>query len=199
MDILTHIPAALIERFRASPAQTAEEISRANWRSVACMSCGACCCSVVPVGEADFNAFYARLNPAMSRQEFARRFLADPETLGVNHTLATAPYGGRCMFLSKAAYFRCDVWDGRLEVCREFFCWEMTNFAKWLAGETQGTFSNDRSWMENFDLLLTKVKTESPLSFFADDMRRYLTLLAREDAPSHYQRHRDEFFPPVKE
>ena len=199
MDILTHIPAALIERFRAASSQTAEEIIRANWRTVACMSCGACCCSsVVPIAEPDFNAFYGRLNPAMSREEFARCFLADPDTNGVNYTLATAPFGGRCMFLSKSTFFRCDVWEARLDVCREFFCWEMTNFAKWTGGEPQDTFSDDCSWMENFNLLLIKIKTESPLSFFADDMRRYLALLACDDAPSHYLRHQRLFRPGAK-
>jgi len=180
----------LIETLRESADQTAAQIVKKRWKSAACMSCGACCCSsVIPIAGADLAAFHARLETRHSLPEFTKMFVADPETNAPAFAIETGRYGGRCMFLGRRRYFFCDAWEKRPEVCRDFFCWEMTCFEKWLDGQAQDMFKPGAPWVENFSALLTKITTESPLSVFPDDMVRYLRLLALDDSPSWSETH----------
>ncbi|MGK7346693.1 MAG: YkgJ family cysteine cluster protein [Candidatus Nitrospinota bacterium M3_3B_026] len=184
----------LIGKFRENAAQTEDEILRKNWRSIACMTCGACCCSdVIPIMWDDFERFHKRLGEAIGEREFAALFLKDPDTAAPAHSIEVSRYGGRCMFLSKGAFFECAVWEKRPRVCAGFYCLEMTNFEKWEKGEEQDSFDKSAEWGESFASLLYKVVAESPLSFFASDMARYLRLSGREDAPSFYETARELF------
>jgi Fe-S-cluster containining protein len=193
IDKLINPRPALIERFRESPAQTAPDILKKNWRSIACMSCGACCCSsVVPISRVDFDAFHGRLKLKKSRGEFAVMFLQNPDAVGPSLHIETEKYGGRCMFLEKREFFRCVVWDERPDICREFFCGDMTNFDKYVNGEEQEDFPAGKSWEDNFDRLLLKTKMESPLSFFEDEMRIYLGLLRGSDYPCWFEGRRKD-------
>ncbi|MDH5637775.1 MAG: YkgJ family cysteine cluster protein [Nitrospinota bacterium] len=183
----------LIERFRESPAQQPSEILKKEWRSIACMSCGACCCSsVIPILRMDFDAFHGRLGLKKENEEFAALFLQNPNPVGPSCHIETDKYGGRCMFLEKKSMFRCVEWEARPDVCREFFCWDMTNFEKYMNGEEQDDFSPDNSWEENFDKLLLKTKMESPLTFFEKEMRTYLGLLKGENYKCWFDAHREE-------
>lgn len=178
----------LVEKFRSSSGQRRDEIIRGNWRSIACMTCGACCCSsVVPIAETDFDAFYGRLGIGMDKAAFAREFLADPDTAAPTCTIETYRHGGKCMFLGKRAHFECVVWEARPEVCRDYFCWEMTNFEKWENGEEQESFAPDADWMDNFTALLEKLMTDSPLTFFPAEMGRYLRIQASNNLPSAFE------------
>lgn len=179
----------LVEKFRNGRAEAGvPDIIRENWRSIACMTCGACCCSsVVPISEEDFEAFYGRLETAMDREAFARKFLADPDTAAPIYTIETPRHGGKCMFLGKRAHFECAAWEARPDVCRGFFCWEMTNFEKWMNGEEQESFALEADWMENFTALLEKLMADSPLTFFPVEMGRYLRILASDNLPSAFE------------
>ena len=184
IDKLVKPSPALIELFRESPGQGTDEILKKNWRSIACMSCGACCCSsVVPILKMDFDAFFARLKLKTGRDEFARLFLQNPDGVGPSLHIETEKYGGRCMFLEKKECFRCVRWEERPDVCREFFCWDMVNFEKYTEGEDVDDFPQAKAWEDNFDRLLMKTKMESPLAFFEDEMRIYLGLLMGDDYP----------------
>jgi len=180
--------ASLMEKFRSSEEQTEEEILKNNWRSIVCQSCGICCCSdVIPIGRADFEAFHRRLGVGVDLDTFAGMFLSDPVTEAVNHTIETARYGGRCMFLGKGAHFECVVWGVKPDVCSGYYCWEMTNFEKWLNGDEQDSFEgSEEDFMANFERLRRKVKEESPLSFFPENMANYLRLAQSEDSPAFY-------------
>lgn len=179
---------SLFERFREAPDQTEEDILRKNWRSILCMSCAVCCCSdVIPITQGDFDGFYERLDLKMERREFAKLFLQDPDTNAVNYSIKTEEYGGRCMFLGREDRFECKVWDDRPKVCAEFFCWEMTNFEKWVNGEEQDVFDADALWEENFGKMLTQVVTASPLSFFPSSMAAYMKLRDNGQKPSFYE------------
>lgn len=183
----------LIERFRENASQTEDEILRENWRSIACMTCGACCCSdVIPIMWDDFERFHGRLGLRMGEREFAALFLKDPAAAPA-HSIEISRHGGRCMFLSRGESFECDVWENRPDVCAEFFCLEMTNFEKWERGEDQDSFDKGGKWEENFAKLLERIIVESPLSFFTSDMARYLRLAAKKDVPSFYRTARELF------
>jgi len=177
----------LVERFRKSPEQAPLDILRENWRSIACMSCGACCCSsVIPILKMDFDAFYQRLGLTRQRDEFAKIFLQDRNPEGFSCYIETEKYGGKCIFLEKKEFFRCVAWDERPEVCSEYFCLDIVNFEKYLAGEEQDRFSGEKSWEENFDDLLLKTKTESPLAFFVKEMSMYVGMLKSKDTPAWF-------------
>lgn len=199
-NVIDQIPDELISQFRESENQPVLETIKKNWRSLVCMTCGACCCSsVVPVTEKDFNDFYSRLDLEQSKEEFAEALLANPHTKSVNYSLETVRYGGRCMFLARKNYFECVVWEERMEVCSQFFCWEITNFEKWLNGEKQETFTldgggaSDEEWLQSFGLLLAKLQEEPALSFFKDDMLNYARLRAQHDIPSYFEKRPDKF------
>ncbi|MDH4183618.1 MAG: YkgJ family cysteine cluster protein [Nitrospinota bacterium] len=184
----------LIEKFRESPAQEPLEILKKNWKSIACMSCGACCCSsVVPILRMDFDAFHQRLGLNKSLEDFAKMFLQIPHTVGPSCHIETEKYGNRCMFLEKREFFRCGVWDLKPDVCTEFFCWDMTIFEQYMNAEDQDVFPPDDSWEKNFNKLLMRTKMESPLSFFEDEMRTYLGLLKGDNYKSWFEAHKDRF------
>jgi len=194
VDIIGQIPESLAERFLDHGRQDRTSAIKGNWKSIACMMCGACCCSsVVPISTRDLESFHRRLGFAMSLESFRSMFVADPETLGVNHTIETKRYGGRCMFLGKKEYFCCDVWDNRAEVCRHFLCWEAANFEKWMNGQPQDSFDNESSWTQNFSRLLTLLTTESPLGFFPESMACYMRLADTGNSPSWFETNRDNF------
>ncbi|VAX16737.1 hypothetical protein MNBD_NITROSPINAE04-1854 [hydrothermal vent metagenome] len=199
-SILELIPKKLFDRFRESEDQTDLDLAKKNWRSMACMVCGACCCSsVVPVTGKDFDSFYQRLNLKQDKCGFAGIFLADSETKAPHYTIETGRYGGRCLFLGKNGHFECSVWNERLNVCTEFLCFEMINFSKWLRGLSQAFFEpvkgniSDEEWLRNFTLLINKVREAPGLSVFNDDAVSYARLLNSAELPSYFDQHPDKF------
>jgi len=199
-SILEQIPKKLFDSFRKSGAQTDLDVARKNWRSMACMICGACCCSsVVPVSEREFSAFYRRLGLKQDKSGFAEIFLTDSETKAPHYTIETGRYGGRCLFLRKNDHFECSVWSERLKVCREFLCFEMINFSKWLRGLNQAFFEpvkgniSDEDWLKNFTLLINKVREAPGLSVFNDDSVSHARLLNSAEKPSYFDRHPEKF------
>jgi len=199
-SILKQIPEKLFDRFRESEGQSHLDLAKKNWRSMACMVCGACCCSsVVPVTGKDFDSFHRRLNLNQDKGGFAETFLADSKTKAPHYTIETARYGGRCLFLRKDGHFECSVWNERLDVCIEFLCFEMINFSKWLRGLNQAFFEpvdgnkSDDDWLRNFALLIEKVREAPGLSVFNDDMTSYVRLLNSLEQPSYFDQHPDKF------
>ncbi len=134
------IPDPLIDSFRKNSSEEKLNIVKREWRSLVCMNCGACCCSsVIPVKSDDASRFYERGAFTVTENEFFDLFTQEGNN-GVDRgdtlTIETEKYGGKCMFLSReSGSFSCAVWDVRANVCREYYCWEMTNFEKWLKGE----------------------------------------------------------------
>jgi hypothetical protein len=100
------------------------------------------------------------------------------------------------MFLGKSGSYGCAVWNERPDVCREFYCWELTCFMKWIEGGDQDMFRGGKDDVEsNIAILLMKLVTESPLSVFPEDAARYAKVAAMELAPSFYERRPDIFYP----
>ncbi len=185
----------LIETFRERENQTVEEIARANWRSITCLNCGSCCCSdVIPISKDDFDGFHKRLDIDIDRKDFAKKFLQNPDTGAAEYAIEAKRYGGKCMFLDKDENsFSCGRWDVRPNVCREFFCYEMANFEKYMDNEEQDLFNPTALWKDNFALLIIKVINESPLSAFPDEMIGWLKLRACGPSSGYYKSHPEEF------
>lgn len=167
-----------ITKVRTDSALSDLDVIRENWKPIACMLCGACCCSsVIPITSADVFGFYERLNLSISSSLFAEKFLQNTGENVLNGTIETAKYGGRCMFLSKQeGHFECSAWDKRPKVCSDFFCWDMVNFEKWLNGEEQDVFDGSATFETNFNVLVEKLLNESSLSVFEDDMLGWIRL-----------------------
>ncbi|MBI4665740.1 MAG: YkgJ family cysteine cluster protein [Nitrospinae bacterium] len=188
-----------MEKLAGEPGQPEEETARTRWKSMVCMTCGACCFSpVIPISETDFDGFYGRLALPVAKKDFAEKFLQDPGSIGPTHYIETEKTGGRCMFLSRKGYFDCVAWNLRPGVCAEYFCWEMVNFEKWMNGEPQDIFSADASFEDNMALLLKLVSQDSPLSVFPQEMARYIAISSKEKAPSYFESHPKEFGGPAR-
>ncbi|MBF0171551.1 MAG: YkgJ family cysteine cluster protein [Nitrospinae bacterium] len=176
-EVWAKVPPRLAARFRADrPEGDDEEMVRAWWRSIVCMTCGGCChSSLIPITADDFDRFAARLGVADRKEAFARAFLADTGANAPVHTVETRRHGGRCMLLEKQdGLFACSRWDQRADVCADFFCWPMTRFALYDSGEPQEMFDTARSWDENFLSLFDRVVEEMSGALFADDLFHYI-------------------------
>ena len=183
----------IIEKFREYEGQPEDEILKKNWRSITCMACAVCCCSsVIPIAWEDFEAFYGRLVSPEDLPEFAAMFLQNPDPEAANHAIETYRHGGRCMFLSKGVWLQCDTWDTRPDVCRDFFCWEMTCFDKWMNGDEQDMFGEDGDWMTNYQILQDKIDHQTPQNLFPGDLAGYIRLKTGGEAPARYRARRRE-------
>lgn len=174
-EIRDKIPPILAERYRSDhPEGSDDDMVRAWWRSIVCMTCGGCChSSLIPITGDDLHRFADRLG--RDRSSFERAFLQDPATSAPTFTIETARYGGRCMFLTKRdRLFACSCWDDRADVCADFFCWPMTLFARFEQGEEQEMFDPAQGWEENFLALFDKVVEEMGGALFADDLFNYI-------------------------
>jgi len=189
-DVIKMAANGPVKKLKDGTAFSDMDVIRKNWQPVACMLCGACCCSsVIPIAYDDVSKFYERLGLSISSSEFDAKFLQDTGENAINSAIETEKYAGRCMFLSKREeHFECSVWERRADVCSGFFCWEMVNFEKWLNGEDQDIFDSSASFEVNFAVLVEKLLTESSLSVFPDDMLGWTRLRNGGASPSHYEK-----------
>jgi len=157
----------LINALREHEGETEAEIKRKNWRSLLCRACGVCChSSLVPVERSDCDRLWERMGVGVEKEQFATLLLQPGGENRPTGHLETKRYGGSCLFLERKEFFACAVWEKRLDVCRDFFCYPMVAFAACEAGEEQEMFDPEMGWEERFSLLFDKVAEEVMESLF---------------------------------
>jgi len=165
----------------------AAKIAESGWASGVCRECGGCCFSpTIPISDEDFEAFYARFAPGMTKEEFAAMFLQQGDENCPSRHIETHSFGGRCMFLSRSGQYGCDVWDKRPNVCRDFFCHGVTEFMKWQDGEDNPMYNRNATLNENLTALKRNIAENLDLRVFEREMLNYLRVTALNEAPSYY-------------
>ena len=192
-QVLSKLPTGLVN-YLCGPSAPDEAWLRDKWRSLTCQTCGVCChSSLVPITERDFDSFYKGLDLNISKEEFATKFLQNPNTNAPFFTIETARYGGCCLFLEKRDAFYCGVWNQRAKVCNEYFCWPMTKFEHFESGKEQGLFDNNKEWIDNFSHLLDIIIPETIGELFDDDRGNYFQNYKQQESESYFSTHPDEF------
>lgn len=174
---------ALFDYLRENESEQSHKITERAWRSVACMACGICChSSLVPISVEEVRALHSQCAGDVSFDTFIKNFTQEGNETLDNLTIETGRHGGCCLFLEKLpGHFSCTVWDDRPDVCRDFFCWPMVNFDKYMKGGEQDMFDAPAGFINNFDILLGNIRDEAFGSLFGNDAQNYMN--SRKNSP----------------